>query len=61
MPLTPNRQRRVSTTEIEIFRVADGKLAEQWDIYDSWDVNAQLGLFDPDHWCESLCGAGQTK
>ena len=61
MPLTPNRQRHVRTTEIEIFRVADGKLAEQWDIYDSWDLNAQLGLFDPDHWRESVCGAGQKK
>ena len=61
MPVTPNRHRHVRTTEIEIFRVADGKLAEQWDIYDSWDLNAQLGLFDPDHWPESVCAAGQKK
>jgi predicted ester cyclase len=61
MPSTPNRHRPVRTTEIEIFRVANGKLAEQWDLYDSWDLNYQLGLFDPDHWRESVCEAGQKR
>lgn len=61
LPLTPNRHRPVRMTEIEIFRVADGKLAEQWDVFDNWNVNAQLGLFDPDHWSESVCGTGQKR
>jgi hypothetical protein len=47
--------------EIEIFRVANGKLAEQWEVLDSWDANAQLGLFDPDRWPESVCGTGQKR
>jgi predicted ester cyclase len=61
LPFTPNRHRPVRMTEIEIFRVADGKLAEQWDIFDNWDLNAELGLFDPDHCPESVCGAGQKR
>ena|ERR1700734_2681077 len=61
MPSIPNRHRSARTTEIEIFRVSNGKLAEQWDIYDSWDLNSQLGLFDPDHWHESVCEAGHTQ
>ena len=39
-----------------MFRVRDGKLAEQWLLPDVWGANAQLGLFDPDHWTESICG-----
>ena len=61
MPSIPNRHRPVRTTEIEIYRVSNGKLAEQWDIYDSWDLNSQLGLFDPDHWHESVGEAGHTQ
>ena len=60
-PLTPNRHRLVRMTEVEIFRVVDGKLAEQWDVFDNWDVNAQLVLFDPDHWPESVCGTGPKR
>jgi predicted ester cyclase len=61
LPFTPNRHRAVRMQEIEIFRVADGKLAEQWDIFDNWDVNAQLGLFDPDKWPESVCESGHKR
>jgi len=61
MPFTPNKHRRLRMTEIEIFRIADGKLVEQWDMLDNWDANAQLGLFDPDHWPESVCGTGQKR
>ena len=39
-----------------ILRVADGKLAEEWAVNDGWDASIQLGLFDPDHWKESVCG-----
>jgi hypothetical protein len=45
--------------EIEIFRVANGKIG--WDVLDNWDANAQLGLFDPDHWPESVCGTGEKR
>jgi predicted ester cyclase len=61
LPFTPNRHRHLIMPEIEIFRVADGKLAEQWDMLDNWGANAQLGLFDPDHWPESVCGTGQKR
>jgi predicted ester cyclase len=61
LPFAPNRHRPLRMPEIEIFRVADGKLAEQWDVLDNWDANAQLGLFDPDHWPESVCGTGQKR
>jgi predicted ester cyclase len=61
LPFTPNRHRHLIMPEIEFFRVADGKLAEQWDMLDNWGVNAQLGLFDPDHWPESVCGTSQKR
>ncbi len=59
MPVIPNKHRFVRFPEMEIFRVFNGKLAEQWDISDGWDAFAQAGLFDPDHWPESVCGTAQ--
>jgi predicted ester cyclase len=56
-PGVPNRGKAIQITEMEMFRVVDGKLAEQWLLPDVWGANAQLGLFDPDHWTESICGA----
>lgn len=58
-PLIPNKHRPLRMQEMVIFRVADGKLAEEWVINDGWDASIQLGLFDPDHWKESICG--ETK
>ena len=55
-PAIPNRHRPLRLQEMVIFRVADGKLAEQWAINDGWDASIQLGLFDHDHWKESVCG-----
>ncbi len=55
-PAIPNKHRPLRLQEMVIFRVADGKLAEQWAINDGWDASIQLGLFDPDHWKESVCG-----
>ena len=55
-PMIPNKHRLLRLQEIMIFRVAAGKLAEQWAINDGWDASIQLGLFDPDHWRESVCG-----
>jgi predicted ester cyclase len=56
-PGVPNRGKVIQITEMEMFRVRDDKLAEQWLLPDVWGANAQLGLFDPDHWTESICGA----
>ena len=56
MPVIPNRHRFLRMPEIEIFRISNGKLAEQWDISDGWDANVQMGFFDPDHWPDSVCG-----
>jgi len=55
-PTIPNKGRVLHMPAIEIFRVSQGRLAEQWDITDGWNANAQLGLYDPDHWRESVCG-----
>ncbi len=60
-PAIPNKHLFVRFPEIEIFRVSNGKLAEQWDISDGWDANAQAGLFDPDHWPESVCETAQKR
>jgi predicted ester cyclase len=51
-PVIPNKHRPLRLQEMVIFRVVDGKLAEQWAINDGWDAYMQLGLFDPDHWKE---------
>ncbi|MGA8216463.1 MAG: ester cyclase [Candidatus Sulfotelmatobacter sp.] len=55
-PAIPNKHRSLRLQEMVIFRVEDGKLAEQWAINDGWDASIELGLFDPDHWKESVCG-----
>jgi predicted ester cyclase len=55
-PAIPNKHRPLRLQEMMVFRVADGKLAEQWVVNDGWDASIQLGLFDPDHWKESVCG-----
>ncbi len=60
-PAIPNKHRSLLMQEFVILRVADGKLAEEWAINDGWDVSIQLGLFDPDHWKESVCGESKTK
>ena len=61
MPVIPNKHRFVRFSEMEVFRISNEKSAEQWDISDGWDANIQSGLFDPDHWPESVCGTGQKR
>jgi predicted ester cyclase len=58
-PTVPNKGRFLRMPEMEVFRIANGKLVEQWDLNDGWSANAQLGLFDPDRWRESVCGTLQ--
>jgi predicted ester cyclase len=36
--------------EIVIFRVADGKIAEAWEVYDEAGMWRQLGLLPPGTW-----------
>jgi predicted ester cyclase len=54
-PGIPNRGKALHMPEMEMFRVVDGKLAEQWLFNDIWGTQAQLGLFDPDNWKASIC------
>ena len=61
MPVIPNKKRATQMPEIEIIRISNGKLAEQWDISDGWNANAQLGLFDPDNWPNSVCKSGDSR
>jgi predicted ester cyclase len=58
-PAVPNKGRVTHMPEMEVFRIANGKLAEQWDLNDGWDANRQLGLFDPDDWPNSVCGTAR--
>jgi predicted ester cyclase len=58
-PAVPSKARALRMPEIEIFRISNGRLAEQWDMNDGWDTNRQLGLFDPDDWPNSICGAAR--
>ena len=60
-PRIPNRGRKLRLTEMEMFRVRDGKLAEQWLLPDIWGAYVQLGLFDPNRWPESICGTATTS
>jgi predicted ester cyclase len=59
-PAIPNKGRSLSMRESIVFHIVDGKVAEEWALNDGWDVSVQLGLFDPDHWRESVCGP-ETK
>lgn len=59
-PAIPNKGRSLNMQESIVFRIADGKLAEEWLLNDGWDLFLQLGLFDPDHFRESVCGT-KTK
>jgi predicted ester cyclase len=58
-PAVPSKGRSVHMQEFELFRISNGKLAEVWDLWDNWDYYAQLGLYDADHWPESVCGPSQ--
>jgi steroid delta-isomerase-like uncharacterized protein len=40
----PPTDKRLTTRPIAILRIANGKIVEEWDAYDSLDMNRQLGL-----------------
>jgi predicted ester cyclase len=60
-PAIPNKGRSLSMQESIILRIVDGKVAEEWRLNDGWDLFLQLGLFDPDHFRESVCGTEEKR
>ena len=58
-PGVPNKGRRMRMPEMSMYRLVDGKIAEQWDFGDIWNADRQLGLFDPDAW--SRTAARKTR
>jgi predicted ester cyclase len=50
-PAIPAKGRTLRMTELNLWRIANGKVAEQWDIYDNWGAWTQLGFIDPDRVC----------
>ncbi len=40
----PPTDKRLTTRPIAILRIANGKIVEEWDAYDSLDLERQLGL-----------------
>jgi steroid delta-isomerase-like uncharacterized protein len=40
----PPTDKRLTIRAIAIFRIADGKIVDEWDMYDSLDMYRQLGL-----------------
>ena len=40
----PPTEKRLTIRLISILRIADGKIVDEWDMYDSLDMNRQLGL-----------------
>ncbi len=40
----PPTDKRLTIRLIAILRIADGKIVDEWDVYDSLDMNRQLGL-----------------
>jgi predicted ester cyclase len=53
-PAIPAKGRPLRITELNLWRIANGKASEQWDVYDRWGALIQLGLIDP----ERICPAG---
>lgn len=47
-PILPATCKFIRFPELAVYRIVDGKLAEQWDFADNWGANVQAGLIDPD-------------
>jgi predicted ester cyclase len=52
-PGIPNRGKSLRLPAMELFRVTDGKLTEQWDYSDQLQQWLQLGVVNPDDWPSS--------
>jgi predicted ester cyclase len=47
-PVLPATCKFIRFPEMAVYRIVNGKLAEQWDFADVWGANIQAGLIDPD-------------
>jgi len=47
-PLLPATCKFIRFPEMAVYRILNGKIAEQWDFADNWGANIQAGLIDPD-------------
>lgn len=47
LPFAPATGRSIEITDQSIFRIEDGKIAEQWALTDQLSLLVQLGLFEP--------------
>ena len=56
-PAIPAKGRQLRLSELNLWRIVNGKASEQWDIYDNWGASIQLGLIDP----EKICPVGISK
>ena len=50
-PAIPARGHQLRLTELNLWRIVNGKASEQWDVYDNWGASIQLGLIDPERLC----------
>jgi predicted ester cyclase len=46
-PILPATCKFIRFPELAVYRIVNGKLAEQWDFADNWGANVQAGLIDP--------------
>jgi len=44
----PPTEKKININEVTIFRIANGKITEQWLLPDIFSLNQQLGFFTPD-------------
>lgn len=47
-PAIPANGKALRFPELAVHRLANGKVAEQWDFADNWGANIQAGVIDPD-------------
>jgi hypothetical protein len=52
-PAIPAKGRHLRMTELNLWRIENGRVSEQWDIYDNWGAWMQLGFIDPDRICSA--------
>jgi predicted ester cyclase len=50
-PAIPAKGRQLRMNELNLWRIENGKVSEQWYIYDNWGAWTQLGFLDPDRIC----------
>lgn len=48
-PVIPAKGKFTRIPSMAAHRLVNGRLAEQWEFFDSWGANVQAGLIDPDH------------